>query len=507
MATLSRNLRLSLEPPKPSYVKTKIVCTIGPKTMSKDMLGKLIDKGMNICRLNFSHGTHEYHGQVIANLRAALAERPKAICALMLDTKGPEIRTGKLEDKKELDLFIGQEIRVHTNTSIPGNMGQISLDYKGLITSVVPGGFILIADGLISLSIISVNKEEGYCLCKVNNTAKLGETKNVHLPGAIVDLPAVSEKDIADIQFGVEQAVDFIAASFIRKPEDVLHIRKILGEKGKNIHIISKIENQEGLDNFNEVLEVSDGIMVARGDLGVEVEMEKIFLAQKMMISKCNAANKPVITATQMLESMIKNPRPTRAELTDVANAVLDGTDCVMLSGETASGDYPLEAVEIMVKICAEAESVEAQTDYHTLFAALKLAAPHPISIAETVASYAVATAIDLQATLIITLTETGLTTRLVCKYRPPIPVIAITSWQHTVKQLMASRATCPMLEASLVGTDELVSRALDMAKERGMIKSGDRVILISGIMEGVPGKTNSLRVLTVGSTVNNLKL
>jgi len=237
------------------------------------------------------------------------------------------------------------------------------------------------------------------------------------------------------------------------------------------------------------------------------VEMEKIFIAQKLMISKCNAANKPVITATQMLESMIKNPRPTRAESTDVANAVLDGTDCVMLSGETANGDYPLEAVSIMVKICAEAETVEAQTDYHTLFAALKLAAPTPISIAETVASYAVATAIELQATLIVTLTETGLTTRLVCKYRPPIPVIAITSWGHTVKQLVASRASLPLLVKSMGPTDELVSKALVMAKERGLIHVGDRVILVSGIMEGVQGKTNSLRVLTVDSNTGSLKL
>jgi len=402
---------------------------------------------------------------------------------------------------------VGQEIRVDTDTATPGNAQRISLDYKGLIDSVKPGGLILIADGLISLSIVSVNKEDRYCVCRVNNASKLGETKNVHLPGAIVDLPAVSEKDVLDITFGVVQGVDLIAASFIRKPEDVLHIRKILGEKGKNIHIISKIENQEGLDNFNEILEVSDGIMVARGDLGVEVEMEKIFIAQKMMISKCNAANKPVITATQMLESMIKNPRPTRAELTDVANAVLDGTDCVMLSGETASGDYPLEAVRIMVKICHEAEAVEAQTDYHTLFAALKLAAPHPISIAETVASYAVATAIDLQATLIITLTETGLTSRLVCKYRPPMPVISITTWNHTVQQLMVTRGTYPILVESLIGTDGIVERALQQSLDRGIIKKGDRIIVISGIMEGVPGKTNGLKVLTVGESIKNLKL
>jgi len=369
------------------------------------------------------------------------------------------------------------------------------------------GGNILIADGLISLTILEIVNKDRYCVCRVNNTARLGETKNVHLPGAIVDLPAVAEKDISDIKFGIEQKVDFIAASFIRKADDVLEIRKLLGDKAEKIHIISKIENMEGIDNFDAILEASDGIMVARGDLGVEVEQEKIFLAQKMMISKSNAAHKPVITATQMLESMIKNPRPTRAELTDVANAVLDGTDCVMLSGETASGDYPIAAVQIMHKICAEAEIVEGQTDFHSLFAGLKLNSPTAVTIAETVASYAVATAIDLNAALIITMTETGLTTRLVCKYRPPIPVIAITSWQHTVQHLTITRATIPMFVEQLHRADKLVEQALELAWQKKLIKQGSRVVLVSGIMEGVAGKTNSMRVLTIGETYKNIKV
>eukprot|EP00026_Physarum_polycephalum_P002247 Phypoly_transcript_02252.p1 GENE.Phypoly_transcript_02252~~Phypoly_transcript_02252.p1 ORF type:complete len:571 (+),score=60.77 Phypoly_transcript_02252:182-1894(+) len=507
MATLSRNLRLTLDAPKPAYVKTKIVCTIGPKTMSVEALGHLLESGMDVCRLNFSHGTHEYHGQVISNLRAAVAAtNGKKICGLMLDTKGPEIRTGKLVDKKEVDLVAGQFIKVSSDPTTIGNAGLINLDYAGFIDCVKVGGHILVADGLIALEIVEIHKDEKYCLCKIKNTARLGETKNVHLPGAIVDLPAVSDKDIVDIQFGIEQGVDFIAASFIRKAEDVLTIRKILGEKGKNILIISKIENQEGLDNFNDILDVSDGIMVARGDLGVEVEMEKIFLAQKMMVSKCNAANKPVITATQMLESMIKNPRPTRAELTDVANAVLDGTDCVMLSGETASGDYPFDAVKIMRKICAEAETVETQTDYHTLFAALKLGSPYVITVAETVASYAVAAAIDLKAAMIITLTETGLTTRLVCKYRPPVPVVAITTWNHTIQILTITKGTLPMYVESLTGLDKLIEQALELGWGMGLVKSGSRVVVVSGIMEGVQGKTNSMRVLTMGETYKNIK-
>lgn len=496
-----------MDTPKPAFVKTKIVCTIGPKTMSVEMLGNLIDAGMDVCRLNFSHGTHEYHGQVIANLRAALVAKPNKICGLMLDTKGPEIRTGKLVDKKELDLVAGELIKVSSDNTIQGSMDMISLDYAGFIDCVSVGGYILVADGLIALEIVEIHKAEKYCTCRIKNTARLGETKNVHLPGAIVDLPAVSEKDIVDIKFGVEQGVDFIAASFIRKPEDVLTIRKYLGEEGKKIQIISKIENMEGMDNFNDILHVSDGIMVARGDLGVEVEQEKVFLAQKMMVSKCNAANKPVITATQMLESMIKNPRPTRAELTDVANAVLDGTDCVMLSGETASGDYPIDAVKIMRKICAEAEYVEAQMDYHTLFAALKLGSPNVITVAETVASYAVAASIDLGASLIITLTETGLTTRLVCKYRPPVPVVAITTWKHTMQSLTISKGTLPLYVDSLLGTDQLVEQALELGWGMGLVKPGSRVLVVSGIMEGVQGKTNSMRVLTVGETYKNIKL
>eukprot|EP01111_Echinosteliopsis_oligospora_P009009 TRINITY_DN2558_c0_g1_i1.p1 TRINITY_DN2558_c0_g1~~TRINITY_DN2558_c0_g1_i1.p1 ORF type:complete len:511 (+),score=168.61 TRINITY_DN2558_c0_g1_i1:210-1742(+) len=510
MATLSRNLRLDVTSTHAvvasSHPKTKIVCTIGPKTMSVDMLGQLLDAGMNVCRMNFSHGTHQYHGEVVKNCREASKIKNKT-CGIMLDTKGPEIRTGKLKDHKEIDLAAGDIIKVCADPSFLGSKEMICLDYRNFLSCVKPGGFILIADGLISLSIQSVELDKGYCTCRVNNTAKLGETKNVHLPGAIVDLPAVSEKDILDIKFGMEQGVDFIAASFIRKAEDVITIRNILGAQAKSIHIISKIENQEGLDNFNEILAVSDGIMVARGDLGVEVEMEKIFIAQKMMVSKCNAANKPVITATQMLESMIKNPRPTRAELTDVANAVLDGTDCVMLSGETASGDYPIEAVRIMAKICAEAELVESQTDYHSLFTALKLATPNEISVAETVASYAVATAIDLNAKLIITFTETGLTTRLVCKYRPPVPVVSLTSERSTFQHLTVTRATIPMQEESLIGTDALVKKALGMAWEAGLVTKGSRVVVVAGIMEGVPGRTNSFRVLTLGESVQDIKL
>jgi len=501
MATLQRNLRLSVtwndtESTKQRYRMTQIVCTIGPKTMTVEMLEKLLDAGMNVCRLNFSHGTHEYHAQVIANLRTALKNKPDVRCALMLDTKGPEIRTGKLKNKT-IKLSVGQEINVTTDLSVVGDDSLIVIDYQELATSVKVGNQILIADGQISLTIKSINADKKLVTCVVNNHSILGENKNVHLPGATISLPAVSKKDKEDLLFGVEQSVDLIAASFIRTPEDVHEIRAVLGEKGKKIKIVSKIESTEGLENFDRILEASDGIMVARGDLGVELPMEQIFIAQKMMISKCNAATKPVITATQMLESMIQNPRPTRAEATDVANAVLDGTDCVMLSGETASGDYPIEAVSIMSGICKEAEGVEAVADYPSLFEALKVETKDA-KIPEVVASYAVRAANDLKAACLIVITETGYSARLVCKYRPRVPVICITNSEKTANFLLTTRGAIPFLVQSIKGTEQLVLQAMGRALSLSLARSGSLVVVISGVVEGVPGNSNSLKVLTI---------
>jgi len=326
----------------------------------------------------------------------------------------------------------------------------------------------------------------------------LGEQKNVHLPGATITLPAVSKKDREDLVFGVQQGVDLIAASFIRAADDVYEIRGILGEKGKSIKIISKIESTEGLDHFDQILVASDGIMVARGDLGVELPMEQIFVAQKMMVSKCNAANKPVITATQMLESMISNPRPTRAEATDVANAVLDGTDCVMLSGETASGDFPLEAVTIMSQICKEAESVEAAAEYPSLFQALRESTLGVTTTPEVVCSYAVRVANDLSASVIIVITETGSSARLVCKYRPSIPVICVTNSVATSNFVLLTRGAVPYIVSNIKGSDLLVLQAMGRALSLGLAKSGSLVVVISGVIEGVPGNSNSLKVLTI---------
>jgi len=502
MATLQRNLRLKVtwndtSDSKHKWRLTPIVCTIGPKTMTVEMLGKLLDTGMNVCRLNFSHGTHEYHAQVVANLRQAIKERgPDCRCAIMLDTKGPEIRTGKLKNKT-IKLTIGQSIDVTTDLTVVGDDNRIVIDYQELCSSEKVGNTILMADGQIGLTITGIEIEKKVVHCVVINTSVLGENKNVHLPGAVITLPAVSEKDTQDLKFGVQQGVDMVAASFIRTPEDVHQIRAAMGEKGKKIKVISKIESTEGLENFDQILAVSDGIMVARGDLGVELPMEQIFIAQKMMISKCNAATKPVITATQMLESMIQNPRPTRAEATDVANAVLDGTDCVMLSGETASGDYPLESVSIMGSICKEAESVESVADYPSLFEALKLQTKEH-KVPEVIASYAVRAANDLKAAVIVVITETGYSARLVCKYRPRVPVICITNSDSTANFLLCTRAAVPYVVPSIKGSEQLILQAMGKALGLGLAKSGSLVVVVQGVVEGVPGNSNSLKVLTI---------
>jgi len=503
MATLQRNLRLKPDWKSGNTKKktrlTKIVCTIGPKTKDVKALEDLISNGMDVMRLNFSHGTHEYHADVVRNLRQALKNKGDGTyCAIMLDTKGPEIRTGKLKDKT-IQLQAGNEIIVTTDLSVIGDSEHIVIDYQDLAKTSKIGNKILIADGTIGLTVKEIIDDKSV-KCIINHTSVLGENKNVHLPGAVVNLPAVSEKDKQDLLFGVEHKVDMIAASFIQCANDVREIRNILGEKGKHIKIISKIESTEGLENLKEIVAISDGIMVARGDLGVELPMEQILIAQKNMISICNAATKPVITATQMLESMIQNPRPTRAEATDVANAVLDGSDCVMLSGETASGNFPMEAVAYMQNICKEAEGVESASDYPALFEALKIESSNESShkIPEVVCSYAVRAANDLGASVIITLTESGATARLVAKYRPRVPIVCVTSSSETANFLLVSRATIPLLVPSMVGSDQLIHAAMDYAKSAGIAQTGSLAIIVQGTLEGNPGNSNLLKVLPI---------
>jgi pyruvate kinase len=339
--------------------------------------------------------------------------------------------------------------------------------------------------------------DNGWIESKAENSGTMGENKNVNLPGVIVDLPAVTEKDIKDIEFGIQQEVDMIAASFIRKADDVKEIRALPGVKESKILIISKIESQEGLDNFDEIVDTSDGVMVARGDLGVQIPIKKVATAQKMMITKCNSVGKPVITATQMLESMINNPRPTRAEATDVANAVFDGSDCVMLSGETAAGKYPLEAVQTMAQICFQAES---DIDYRALYRKIReLVIAPPISVPDTIASSSVKSSWDINATAIICLTETGNTARLVSKYRPSCPILCVTPNATVSRQIQISRGCIPYLVDSMKGTDQVLDRAIRYAKdELKIVKSGDYVVVTSGVLEGVSGTTNMFQVRQV---------
>ncbi|XP_058097783.1 pyruvate kinase, cytosolic isozyme-like [Magnolia sinica] len=478
--------------------KTKIVCTIGPASRSVPMLEKLLKAGMNVARFNFSHGTHEYHQETLNNLKIAM-QNAQILSAVMLDTKGPEIRTGFLKDGKPVQLKEGQEIIVTTDYNIKGDEKMISMSYKKLPIDLKPGNTILCADGTITLSVLSCDPEGGTVKCRCQNTAVIGERKNVNLPGVVVDLPTLTEKDKEDILlWGVPNNIDMIALSFVRKGSDLVNVRKVLGPHAKHIQLMSKVENQEGVINFDDILRETDSFMVARGDLGMEIPVEKIFLAQKMMIYKCNLVGKPVVTATQMLESMIKSPRPTRAEATDVANAVLDGTDCVMLSGESAAGAYPELAVKIMARICIEAES---SLDYGAIFKERIRSTPLPMSPLESLASSAVRTANKARATLIVVLTRGGTTAKLVAKYRPAVPILSVVvpvlttdsfDWKCSdetpARHSLIYRGLIPLLaEGSAKATDAestevILEAALKSAMERGLCKLGDAIVALHRI-------------------------
>ncbi|KAK9825979.1 hypothetical protein WJX74_002803 [Apatococcus lobatus] len=481
------------------YCKTKVVCTLGPKSRSVPILEELLKAGMNVARFNFSHGSHDYHQETLDALRTAM-RNTRIMCAVMLDTKGPEIRTGFLKNPDQpLKLTQGKEITITTNYEHKGDESMISCSYKKLPVDMKPGMQILCADGSIVMETISSDTSAGTVRARCMNNATLGERKNMNLPGVIVDLPTLTKKDEEDlVKWGIPNDIDFIAASFVRKGEDLDNIHRVLGPKGRQIKIISKVENQEGIQNFDEIVEKSDAIMVARGDLGMEIPTEKIFLAQKMMIQKCNQRGKPVITATQMLESMIKNPRPTRAEATDVANAVLDGTDCVMLSGETAAGSFPIQAVQVMRKICQESE---ASLDYYSLFKAIMKKTPVPMSPLESLASSAVRTAHKVHAQLIVVLTRGGSTARLVAKYRPSIPVLTVAvpvlttdsltwtcSGEAPARQTLVTRGLVPLLaEGSARATDtdttdEILAASIEHAKENRYCARGDCIVALHRI-------------------------
>jgi len=479
--------------------KCKIICTMGPACWDTDTLVKMIDAGMNVARLNFSHGDHEMHGQTVGRIREAQKLRPDKPVAILLDTKGPEIRTGFFREDVggKIDVVAGQDLKLVTDYSFKGDSTCFAITYQQLPTSVKPGNTILMADGSLSLTVKECGPD--WVMTTVMNKCKLGERKNCNLPGVKVDLPVLQEKDKNDLlNFGIPQGVDFIAASFVQCADDVKLIRQTLGLRGRSIKIISKIENEEGLKNIDSIIDESDAIMVARGDLGMEIPSEKVFLAQKMMISRCNMLGKPVVTATQMLESMTGLPRPTRAEASDVANAVLDGTDCVMLSGETAAGSFPLEAVTIMRRICEEAEQVVA---YESLYMNIRRGTLNKFKImsaVESICSSAVKATVDSNCPLIIALTETGSTARMIAKYRPKATILAISASETTVRQLLCVRGVVPMLTASFVGTDSVIKKALDKAKSDGMVKSGDHVVAVHGQREECPGHSNLLKMVVV---------
>jgi pyruvate kinase len=426
---LTSDLASVMEPPmcRLAPKKTHIICTLGPSSRSVEDLENLLQAGMSVARFNFSHGTHEYHLETLENLRLACANTGR-ICAVLLDTKGPEIRTGALRDGEPVRLRRGSKIELTTDYTHVGTSERIAISYEHLARDVTQGDTILMSDGNVMMQVLETDVERGTVSCECLNDATLGERKNCNLPGVTVDLPTMTEKDINDIVgFGVVNDVDFIAASFVRKASDVAKIRETLRDAGgESIKIISKVENYEGLCNYDAILAASDGIMVARGDLGMEIPLERIFWVQKMMIRKANLAGKPVITATQMLDSMIAAPRPTRAEATDVANAVLDGTDCVMLSGETAAGAYPREAVEIMSGICEEAEQCVDNYALSKSLLNVTLAdvGGAPLSTIEALASSTVMTAAKTKAACIVVLAANGEAARMIAKYRPAVPIV-----------------------------------------------------------------------------------
>ena len=473
--------------------KTKIVATIGPASDSGEMLKKLIAQGMNVCRLNFSHGNHEEHQKRIDTIKK-VREEMKAPVAIMLDTKGPEIRLGSFKDGT-VEISQGQEFTL-TTREVEGDSTIVKVSYKEMPHDVKIGGIILIDDGLVEFKIIETTETEIKMIALNEGTLK--NNKGVNVPNVSINLPALTEKDISDILFGIKNEVDFIAASFVRKASDVNDIRRILEENGGlDIDIISKIENQQGLDNIDEILNVSDGIMVARGDLGVEVPTEEIPLIQKALIRKCNLVGKPVITATQMLDSMIRNPRPTRAEVTDVANAIMDGSSAVMLSGETAAGKYPFEAVRTMYNICIITED---SLDYKEI---LKLrSAASEITTTNAISKATVNTAQDLGAKAIITATSSGYTSKAVSKFRPKAPIIAVTTKSNVVRKLALEWGVYPILAPVSTSTDEVLDNSIHASIEAGFVSEGDLVVITAGIPVGLSGTTNLIKVHTIGKVI-----
>lgn len=466
--------------------KTKIVCTLGPSSQTPEIIENLINSGMNIARFNFSHGTHEEHKKRIDLVRN-ISKKSQIPIALMLDTKGPEIRLGSFENGSII-MKAGQPFTL-TTRSLIGNETIVSVNYKDLPKDISIGSHILLSDGLVTLSVERITDTEIHT--QILNTGKMSDRKRVAIPGTILNLPAISQSDIEDILFGIDMHMDFIAASFIQKGEDIIAIRKLLEDNHSTIKIIAKIECQTAVQNIDEIIQLSDGIMVARGDLGVEIPAEKVPTLQKMLIQKCNIAGKPVITATQMLESMCANPRPTRAETSDVANAILDGTDAIMLSGETANGLYPIEAVTTMSRVATYTEGhypFHHQTQHY--------AAP---TTTESIGKGVVKIAEDLHAAAIIASTEKGSTAQMISKFRPSCPIIAVSPHKDIIRTLQLNWGVQAILGEPAKNSDEVVHTAIQSALTHHLINVGDLVVLTAGVPVGQSGSTNMIRVQVVG--------
>ena len=475
--------------------KTKIVCTMGPNTDNREIMKELALNGMDVARFNFSHGDHAEHKHRLEILESVREELGIPIASL-LDTKGPEIRTGKLKDGKKVTLKEG-DLYTLTTEEIVGDETRGYINYAGLAEDVKPGDRILIDDGLIELHVREVNGTD--IVCRIENGGELGEKKGVNVPGVRVKLPALTDKDKEDIRFGVDAGFDFVAASFVRNADAIREIREILDEKGSAMQIIAKIENEEGIENIDSIIEASDGIMVARGDMGVEIPAEKVPHIQKMIIRKCNLACKVVITATQMLDSMIRNPRPTRAEVSDVANAVYEGTDAVMLSGETAMGSYPIEAVRMMSQI---AEESEKYLDY-MFYQRRKVSAENLRNISNTVCYSSVATASDLEAPVIVAPSVSGFTTRMLSKWRPKALIAGLSPSMTAVRQMQLYGGVKPFHAKRAESTDALLFASVELLKEKGIVKEGEIVVATAGVVTRANrhepvADTNIMRVIVV---------
>ena len=473
--------------------KTKIVCTLGPSTDDENVLRQLMLEGMSVARMNFSHGSHEEQKKRLDMVKKLRKELGLPVAAL-LDTKGPEIRIGDIEGGK-VELKKGQTF-VLTTEDIVGNAEIVSITYKQLYKDVKPGDSILIDDGLIGMEVQKIDGEE--IVCQVKNGGFISNHKGVNVPGVELKMPFVSQKDYEDIVFAAEQDYDFIAASFTRTADDILEIRKILEEKGgQYIHIIAKIENMQGVENCEEILRVADGIMIARGDMGVEIPLEEVPVIQKKLIRMALKASKPVITATQMLDSMIKNPRPTRAETSDVANAIYQGTGAIMLSGETAAGAYPVEAVRTMARI---AERTEKDIDYSREFKPRRLAERPDVTNAISHATCT--TAMDLNAAAIVAVTKSGRTVGRIAKYRPSCPIIGCATHSRVCRQLSLMWGVIPVEMQEEETADELFDHAVKLTEDKGLISRGDLVVITAGVPLGLSGTTNMLKVQVAGNTL-----